>query len=188
MDIRTLESLSGFIAGDPQLSFTSKGDARFYVRGGQNHYRTEGDGSFTMTGTTYYNLVAFRTTAERAYEQFRKGDNFLAEGYVRTYEREVDGQVRQVEEFVARRIGHDLAMTRYEVDRSPQRSGLGQDRAVEAEGLDQAAVEAETPDRARAESRQRRDQLADIASPDAPGRRRLGAGQRGVDLRRAVAQ
>ncbi|MFV0257484.1 MAG: single-stranded DNA-binding protein [Acidimicrobiales bacterium] len=164
MAIRTQESLSGFIAGDPELSFTSKGDARFYVRGGQNHYRTEDDGSFTKTDTTYFNLVAFRATAERAYERFRKGDNFIAEGYVRTYEHEVEGQVREVEEFVARRIGHDLAMTRYEVDRTPQRSGPGQDRAVEREGLDQAA--AETPERRGGETAQRRDQLADINPPD----------------------
>lgn len=164
MAIQTQRSLSGFIAADPELSFTSKGDARFYVRGGQNHYRTEEDGSFTKTGTTYFNLVAFRATAERAYERFRKGDNFLAEGYIRTYENEVEGEVHEVEEFVARRIGHDLAMTRYEVDRTPQRSGPGQDRAAEREGVDQTAVE--TPERSTGEATQRRDQLADINPPD----------------------
>lgn len=31
MAIRTQESLSGFIASDPQLTYTERGDARFYA-------------------------------------------------------------------------------------------------------------------------------------------------------------
>lgn len=59
MVIRTQESLSGFIASDPQLAYTSKGDPRLYVRVGQEHYRHEEDGSFTQTETTYHHLVMF---------------------------------------------------------------------------------------------------------------------------------
>src|SRR5690606_25020005 len=98
----TQQSLSGFVASDPELSFTKKGDARFYARVGQNHYRMEDDGTYTKVDTTFFNLVAFRGVAERAYERFAKGDNFIAEGYVRNYEHEVEGQTRQVQEFVAK--------------------------------------------------------------------------------------
>ena len=52
MAIHTQESFTGFIASDPQLSHTGKGEARFYARVGQEHYRREPDGSFTELETT----------------------------------------------------------------------------------------------------------------------------------------
>ena len=54
MAIQTQESLSGFIASDPQLRETSKGDARFYARIGKEHFRREDDGSFTQIETSYH--------------------------------------------------------------------------------------------------------------------------------------
>ena len=122
MAIHTQESLSGFIASEPHLSFTEKGDARLFVKIGQEHYRREDDGSFTQTETTFHDLVAFRKTAERAHQRFAKGDKFIAEGYTHTYDRTDDnGQTVKVEEFVAKKLGHDLARTRYTVDR-PRRT------------------------------------------------------------------
>lgn len=122
MAIHTQESLSGFIASEPHLSFTEKGDARLFVKIGQEHYRREPDGSFTQTETTFHDLVAFRKTAERAHQRFAKGDKFIAEGYVHQYDRTDDnGQPVKAEEFVAKKIGHDLARTRYTVDR-PRRT------------------------------------------------------------------
>jgi len=117
--MHTQESISGFIASDPQLTSTERGDARFYAKIGQEHYRKDPDGSFTQTETTFHDLVAFRKTAEHAYAQFAKGDKFVAEGYVREYDRtEPDGQRVKAEEFVAKKLGHDLARTRYDVDRT----------------------------------------------------------------------
>lgn len=122
MAIHTQESLSGFIASEPHLSFTEKGDARLFVKIGQEHYRRESDGSFTQTETTFHDLVAFRKTAERAHQRFAKGDKFIAEGYTHHYDRTDDnGQTVKVEEFVAKKLGHDLARTRYTVDR-PRRT------------------------------------------------------------------
>src|SRR3546814_19014760 len=62
-------------------------------------------------------MVLFKSSAERAYARFRAGDQFVASGYVHEYEFERDGTTVQREEFVARRIGHDTARTRYNVDR-----------------------------------------------------------------------
>jgi single-strand DNA-binding protein len=59
--------------------------------------------------------------AERAYANFKVGDNFIASGYINEYEVGRNGQTRAREEFVARRIGHDLARTKYDVDRTPSR-------------------------------------------------------------------
>ncbi|AZT98119.1 single-strand binding protein/Primosomal replication protein n [Leucobacter sp. 7(1)] len=122
MAIQTQESLSGFIASNPHLSTTENGDARLFVKIGQEHYRREDDGSFTQTETTFHDLVAFRKTAERAYQRFAHRDRFVAEGYTHYYERTDDnGQTVKAEEFVAKKIGHDLARTRYTVDR-PRRT------------------------------------------------------------------
>jgi len=118
MAIRTQESLSGFIASDPLLSFTSKGEAKFYARVGHEHYVRNGDGSFTQDDTSFHDLVMYRRSAERAYEQFAKGDNFVAEGYTHAYSYEKDGQTVTGEEFVAKRLGHDIARTTYSVDRT----------------------------------------------------------------------
>jgi len=137
MAIHTQESLSGFIASEPHLSFTEKGDARLFVKIGQEHYRREDDGSFTQTETTFHDLVAFRKTAERAHQRFAKGDKFVAEGYTHHYDRTDDnGQTVKVEEFVAKKIGHDLARTRYTVER-PRRTP--ESNALDA-GLEDTAL------------------------------------------------
>ncbi|MCA9767405.1 MAG: single-stranded DNA-binding protein [Gemmatimonadetes bacterium] len=125
------QSVSGFIASAPQLSYTDRGDARFYVKIGQEHFTRNDDGTFTKQDTTFHDLVAYRRTAEHAHERFAKGDNFVAEGYVRDYAY-TDAEGKQVEgsEFIARKIGHDLARTNYDVDRT--RRTAAADRGVEA--------------------------------------------------------
>lgn len=117
MTIPTQVSMHGFIATAPELSFTSTGAARFYARVGIEQFRKETDGTFTKLEPAFADLVMFNKTAERAYSRFRVGDQFVASGYVHQYER--DNDKRTVEQFVARRIGHDCARTRYSVDRSP---------------------------------------------------------------------
>ena len=118
MALHTQQSLSGFIASDPQQTVTENGDTHFYVRVGQPHFRHEYSGSFTALEPTFHDLVAYRATAERALNRLAKGDSFVAEGYVRTFQVERDGEAIQREEFVAKKIGHDLARTNYQVDRS----------------------------------------------------------------------
>lgn len=73
MAVHTQQSMSGFIASDPQLTFTTQGDARFYARAGQEHYSRNEDGSFTREETTFHDLVQYRKAAERAHAQFQKG-------------------------------------------------------------------------------------------------------------------
>lgn len=126
MTIHTQESVSGFVASEPQLSFTEKGDARLYMKIGLEHYRREADNSFTKLETTFHDLIAFKGAAEFGHQKLAKGDNFIAEGRVRKYSYERDGQRREGEEFIATRLGHDLARTRYEVDRTPRRNASEQ--------------------------------------------------------------
>lgn len=117
-----MSASTGFIATDPQLTTTENGDARFYARFGQENYHREEDGAFTKLEPSFSNLVLYRATAERAYERFAKGDNFVAEGYAHEYSYTRDGQQIEGEEFVAKKIGHDTARTRYDVDRTPRNS------------------------------------------------------------------
>ena len=131
MALHTQQSLSGFIASDPQQSVTENGDVRFYVRVGQPHFRREHDGGFTELDPTFHDLVTYRATAERALSRFTKGDSFVAEGYVRTFQVEREGEVVDREEFVAKKIGHDLARTNYEVDRT-RRAAASAERDVPA--------------------------------------------------------
>jgi single-stranded DNA-binding protein len=120
--------MSGFIASTPQLSRTETGDARLYMKTGQEHFTRNPDGSFTQGETSFHDLVMFRRAAEKAAAQFTKGDKFVAEGYIHAYTiSDGDGQMFEREEFVARKIGHDTAVTNYTVNR-PQRQ------------LDQSAV------------------------------------------------
>ncbi|WP_104128283.1 single-stranded DNA-binding protein [Cryobacterium sp. Y57] len=122
MALHTQQSLSGFIASDPQRSVTENGDTRFCVRVGQPHFRHDYSGSFTALEPTFHDLVAYRATAERALNRLAKGDSFVAEGYVRTFQVERDGEAIQREEFVVKKIGHDLARTNYQVDRTHRTS------------------------------------------------------------------
>ncbi len=64
----------------------------------------------------------YRRSAERAFAQLAKGDNFVAEGYVHPYSYERDAQTITGEEFVAKRLGHDAARSIYTVDRSRSQS------------------------------------------------------------------
>lgn len=117
MSIPTQLSLHGYIATTPELTKTRDGSPRFHARIGIEQFRKEPDGSFRKLDSIHCDLVAYDTTAERSFDRFRVGDSFVAAGYVNEYEVERDDQKVPQEEFVARRIGHDLARTRYEVQR-----------------------------------------------------------------------
>lgn len=125
MAIKTGESVSGFIASEPQLTYGQQGVPRFYARMGIEHYRREEDGSFTELEPSFHNLVIYRKTAERAADMFEKGDRFLADGYVREYTYERDGQQRGGEEFVAKKIGPDAARSTVSIDRTPHHEAVG---------------------------------------------------------------
>jgi len=121
MPIKTATSMSGFVATTPQLTVSEAGEPRAWMRVGQEHYVRNMDGSFTEQEPTFHDLVVFRKTAEHVAAKFAKGDRFVAEGYVHTYDSpNAEGAAEQREEFVARKIGHDAARTDYQVDRTPR--------------------------------------------------------------------
>lgn len=163
MAIRTQDSISGFIASDPQLTYGDSGVARFYARFGQENYRQEEDGTFTQLEPSFHNLVLFRKTAEHAYEQFAKGDRFVAEGFIREYTYERDGQQVGGEEFVAKKIGHDTARSHYQVDRTPRQDAPAQQQATTRQAPAQQA-----PAGQEAPARRTPEQAQPFAAPPRP--------------------
>lgn len=139
MSIPTQMSLSGFIATEPQVTHTANGTARFYARIGVEHARRETDGTFTPIEPSFHDLVIFGASAERANARFRRGDNFVASGYIHEYEVERNGNPVPREEFVARRIGHDTARTRYNVERSARRTT--EPAALESPATDRSDID-----------------------------------------------
>ncbi|GAB4005478.1 single-stranded DNA-binding protein [Nocardioides ultimimeridianus] len=118
MSIPTQMSLVGFVASAPELHFTSKGKECCRLRVGVEQWRKEVDGEFTKLDPTFHDMVAFESTARETFARFRKGDCFVASGYVHEFEVERAGQASVIrEEFVARKIGHNANKTAYEVQR-----------------------------------------------------------------------
>lgn len=135
MTIPTQMSLHGFIASTPELTYGKSDVARFRARVGVEQWRKEPDGSFTKLDPQFCEMVMFKSAAERTYARFRAGDQFVASGYVHEYEfdRDGDGETVQREEFVARRIGHDTARTRYSVDRPAVERATGPESGRDAQ-------------------------------------------------------
>lgn len=115
MSIPTQMSLVGFVATDPELHFTEAGKEHCRVRIGVERWRKEVNGDFTKLEPTFHDMVAFEGTARETYSRFRKGDSFVASGYVHEYEVGHTGTIK--EEFVARKIGHNVNQTAYDVQR-----------------------------------------------------------------------
>jgi single-strand DNA-binding protein len=118
MSIPTQMSLVGFVASAPELHFTKKGDECCRLRVGVEQWRKEVDGSFTKLDPTFHELVAFESTARETYARFRPGDSFVASGYIHEFEVERRDEPSVIkEEFVARKIGHNVNRTEYVVQR-----------------------------------------------------------------------
>ncbi|KFI81940.1 single-stranded DNA-binding protein [Bifidobacterium psychraerophilum] len=138
------DSFYGFVASNPQFTHPEGGTPRLYFKAGQEHYRPEPDGTFTKLETTFHDVVAFRAAAVRGFERLAKQDYFVAQGQLDTSVDKDTGVQRT--RFIASRLGHDLARTRYEVDRTPRHTSVGQ----EAPARDAATFQAsERPSQAR---------------------------------------
>lgn len=84
---------------------------------------------------SFHDLLQFGRGAELSAQRFRKGDNLLAQGYVRNHLQTADGRERTEQQFVAKRLAHDPNITTYHVERRGRGSerdapGLSQDLAV----------------------------------------------------------
>lgn len=105
MAIRTHQSLSGYVATEPNTDSTRDGTSRFYARAGQRQGRREPDGTYTKLPTQYVPIVAYGDVAEEAAALLAKGVGFVAEGRLRPVNYEKDGKTITGEEFEVWKIG-----------------------------------------------------------------------------------
>jgi len=176
MPIPTKDSISGFVRFDPELTYTKDGVARLYMPVGIKQSVQDKDDQWHEIAPYRTGLVMFGESAERAHQQFKAGDNFISEGWVRLYEGD-DGQKR--EEFRASRIGHDNNLTTYSVERrSAERDTEARDTR-EREAAQHDAPEAPSDDPVAEVLAQRQEQVA----PEP-----VGAGTAGPAAREAVAR
>ncbi len=144
--IKTQASTSGFIVGDLRLQQTKDGTPMLTARVGQEQFEADGQGGFIQLDNHYFNIVQYGKSAERSFSQFKSGDRFVAEGFVRDFEYENrEGQTIEGKEFVVKKVGHDTARTRYEVDRTPRQPGAEREGAAPSaeRGIEQDAPDAE---------------------------------------------
>lgn len=136
MEIPTRPGVKGFIKSTPRLTRTDSGKARFFA------YAGVPDADYDAQQQTYIEkepqelqLVMFGASAERAFNNFRKGDDFLAHGKFHSWTPQ-DGGEEQMQ-FTASDIGHNNNITNYTVERKSA------ERQIEAEGVarDSAGVE-----------------------------------------------
>lgn len=80
------------------------------------------DNTFTKEETTFHNVVAFNATARHGKQKLARATS--SPTVAPTYTVEQDGQLEEEEEFIAARLGHDLARTRYTPDRSRRSTGI----------------------------------------------------------------
>lgn len=117
MSIPTQMSLVGFIVAAPERHSAESRKDFVRVRIGVEQWRKEANGDFTRLDPTFHDVVAFESTARELHARFRKGDSFIASGYIHEYEVDQPGGSVIKEEFVARKIGHNANRTRYTVER-----------------------------------------------------------------------
>lgn len=142
--IKTQHSTSGFIVGDLRLQQTDDGTPMLIARVGQEQFESDGNNGFKQLDNFYFNIVQYGKSAERSFHQFKPGDRFVAEGYVKDFKFENrEGVTIEGKEFVAKKIGHDTARTRYTVDRTPRQPAAEREGA--AAGVEQP-VEHDAPD------------------------------------------
>ena len=120
MPIPTKPGVSRFIRFDPEQTFNKDNVARFSAAVGIKQSVQDAAGQWHDVEPYRTRLVMFGPSAERAFDQFKAGDNFIAEGHERTYTQTVDGKEVERDQFRASRLGHDNNLTNYNVDRTPR--------------------------------------------------------------------
>lgn len=144
MPIPTQPGVSGFIRFDPELTYTKDNVARLYAPVGIKRSVQDAEGEWHEIEPYKTSLVMFGPSAERAFAQFKAGDDFIAQGRERTYTQTVDGKDVERDQFRASRIGHDNNLTTYEVDRTPHsRESAGRETTSREASRDEPTIDAE---------------------------------------------
>ena len=145
MEIRSEPSIRGFLSRTPEQK-SKPGEVFLLVAQiGQKFRRREEDGTFTLIGSAYIDLIMIGDKAEEAFADFVKGDDVVAIGEFTKRQYEQDGQRIERSQFRASRLLFDTSRTRYAVERTPRELPQGKPPAAEV-----TAVEFRAPEPRRA--------------------------------------
>lgn len=121
MDVQSAVAVTGFLSRTPQLKQVGAQRVSLFVTQlGQKRFRREEDGSFTLIGTVFVELVLIGSRAEAAVAQFERGDDVIATGEFKNRAFEYQGQQVERLQFRATRIVLDTSRARYTVQRTPR--------------------------------------------------------------------
>lgn len=142
-------SMAGRIASDPEMRFTSSGQAVARFRLAVEDRQQNGRGNWETVQTIFHTVTAWGRLAENTVDQLRKGDPIVVAGDLRfrTY-KTPEGDRRTATEVNATTLGPDLRLSTVSVDRTGRNS-----RAAEAGREAPAAADDQTADRARDDQR-----------------------------------
>lgn len=146
MAIPTKPGLVGFVRSDPTLTYTKDNTPRLYARVGIPQSEQDAEGNFHDVEPYDTDLIMFGKSAERAHAQLQRGDNFIAEGRVRTYTQNVDGNQVEREQFRASSIGHNGNITNYTVNREPRTPDAADRETVQHDATDRQTPDAGQPE------------------------------------------
>jgi len=145
MEIRSEPSIRGFLSRAPEQK-SKPGEVFLLVAQiGQKFRRHEEDGTFTLVGSAYIDLIMIGDKAEEAFADFVKGDDVVAIGEFTKRQYEQDGQRIERRQFRASRLLFDTSRARYAVERTPRQIAPERSTAVEV-----TAVEFRSPEPRRA--------------------------------------
>ena len=146
-------TIIGNLTGDPELTFTSSGQARLGFGVASNHVWYDQAGE-KQEKPSYFNIIAWRYLAENSARVLEKGIGVVVYGRLeqRSYE-DKDGNKRSVVEVVA----EEIAVATKSME-SLER------RARTADGSDSGSA----PSRPSSQSGQRRSRPAMVGAPEAP--------------------
>lgn len=139
------QSFYGFVASEPRLTYHD-GKPRLYFKAGQEHFDYAPDGSRIKLPTTFHDVVAFRGAAEYGARHLAKADWFLAQGDLKPNTNPNTGI--ESTEFIATRLGPDLARMNIEVGRPRRLSQMDPaERTQSHRQVTFTAPEQDQPDR-----------------------------------------
>lgn len=136
MEIRSEPSIRGFLSRAPEQK-SKPGEVFLLVAQiGQKFRRREEDGTFTLIGSAYIDLIMIGDKAEESFADFVKGDDVVAIGEFTKRQYEQDGQRFERRQFRASRLLFDTSRARYAVERTPRRLAPDGPTAAEVTALE----------------------------------------------------
>lgn len=117
-------TIAGNLTGNPELKFTSQGQAVASFTVAENHRRKDQSGQWVDDEPTFYRCTAWRELAENCAGSLGKGDRVVVSGRLQAREYQTKmGETRQSLEIQVDEIGPSLRYAKAQVTRNERQGG-----------------------------------------------------------------